>query len=168
MPVGPRHQPLIVPPLWLLVSLILQLPGIWLSWPLDPSARDIAGGSTVMLVGIALNLWADRLFKRWQVGVMPLSPAPHLIEEGPFRFSRNPMYLGMLLICAGVAPASGVLWNLIAAPLRAAFRRHPAGRGIPGSKFRRGFRMLLSADSALDRLAAALSSGKLGAESCVG
>lgn len=93
----------------------------------------MSAGVAAIAVGVALNLWADRAFKRWRVGVVPLSPAPHLIEDGPFRFSRNPMYLGMVLISAGVALATGVLWNLIAAGMLAAWLH--IGAVLPEEKF---------------------------------
>ena len=43
------------------------------------------------------------------------------MDEGPFRYSRNPMYLGMAMASAGLAIASGVLFNLVFAAALAAW-----------------------------------------------
>lgn len=111
----------ILPPRWFQLSLIAQLPAIGLAWPLAPSRAELGLGLAAMAAGLALNLWAGRSFKHWQVGVPPFSPTPHLIEDGPFRFSRNPMYLGMVLFSAGMALATGVVANLVFAAALAAW-----------------------------------------------
>src|SRR5262249_22700966 len=64
--------------------------------------------------GIALNalgLWlgaaALARFRRARTGVRPFSDATSLIVDGPYRFTRNPMYLGMLAMLAGGALVLG-------------------------------------------------------------
>ena len=103
----------LLPPHMFVLSLLVQLPGIYVAWPLAPSRVNFLLGIVLMLAGFGLNVWADRLFAQRNVGVRPFSPAAMLVEEGPFRFSRNPMYLGMVLISAGLALATGMLVNLI-------------------------------------------------------
>lgn len=70
-------------------------------------------GVVPIAAGVLLNLWADRYFKRFQTTVKPFEESSHLIEAGPFRFSRNPMYLGLLLILAGVFLLLGSLGPLV-------------------------------------------------------
>jgi protein-S-isoprenylcysteine O-methyltransferase Ste14 len=102
-----------LPPRMFLLSLALQAPGIALLWPPRPSAIELAAGGALIALGLALNLWADATFKRARVEVVPFGATPRLMEEGPFRYSRNPMYLGMATASAGLAIASGVLFNLV-------------------------------------------------------
>ncbi len=64
-------------------------------------------GSVPIVVGVGLNVWTDRLFNRAGTAVRPFEPSTTLLVEGPFRFSRNPMYLGMTLILAGIATSLG-------------------------------------------------------------
>ena len=108
-------KPGVLPPKALLLSILAQLPLVVWMWPLRPSVVEVVLGSIALIAGIALNLRAERLFRRRDVGVRPFSPASQLVQSGPYRFTRNPMYLGMVLICAAVALLSGVILNIGAA-----------------------------------------------------
>jgi len=66
-------------------------------------------GILLLVIGIWLNIWADGLFKRKNTTVKPFVESSVLILEGPFRFSRHPMYLGMVLALLGVAIILGSL-----------------------------------------------------------
>ncbi|MCK4233582.1 isoprenylcysteine carboxylmethyltransferase family protein [candidate division WOR-3 bacterium] len=66
-------------------------------------------GIALLVFGIWLNLWADGLFKRKNTTVKPFEKSSALILEGPFRFSRHPMYLGMVVGLLGVAIILGSL-----------------------------------------------------------
>jgi len=57
--------------------------------------------------GIVLNVLADRSFKRHETTVKPFERSRALVTDGAFRFTRNPMYLGMVLILAGVVGLLG-------------------------------------------------------------
>ncbi|MFO1325640.1 MAG: isoprenylcysteine carboxylmethyltransferase family protein [Burkholderiales bacterium] len=106
-----------LPPRALLASLIAQLPLLLASWPPSPAGPALASGLVLLALGIGLNAWADRLFHRAGVGVCPYSPVPRLVAGGPFRYSRHPMYVGLVCVTAGAALASGVyanLWSAVA------------------------------------------------------
>jgi protein-S-isoprenylcysteine O-methyltransferase Ste14 len=79
-----------------------SLPG-WLSWSL---------GSALVLTGVVLAASFIRAFRRGGTPINPGEPATALITAGPYRFSRNPGYLGMALAYAGIAILSGALWVL--------------------------------------------------------
>jgi len=64
-------------------------------------------------IGIALNLIADAAFKKAQTTVKPFEISTALITTGVFGISRNPMYLGMVLILIGIAISMGSLSPLI-------------------------------------------------------
>ncbi|MBN2370339.1 MAG: isoprenylcysteine carboxylmethyltransferase family protein [Vicinamibacteria bacterium] len=66
-------------------------------------------GLLPLLTGVFLNLAADKAFQRAGATVKPFQASSALITEGVFRFSRNPMYLGMALILVGVAIMLGSL-----------------------------------------------------------
>lgn len=57
---------------------------------------------------LGLGLWAVLLFRRSGQDENPWKPTPAIMARGPFRFTRNPMYLQMVLVCIGFAV---ILWN---------------------------------------------------------
>ena len=59
--------------------------------------------------GLALLLHAGASFIRAKTGLLPFSDATHLVTDGLYRFSRNPMYLGMAMFLLGVAVILGSL-----------------------------------------------------------
>jgi protein-S-isoprenylcysteine O-methyltransferase Ste14 len=60
-------------------------------------------GCILIMGGISITLWADSIFKKHNTTVKPFEESNTLIDEGPFRFSRNPMYLGMASILFGIS-----------------------------------------------------------------
>ncbi len=66
-----------------------------LAWFADPSPRSLAYGLPVCLVGLALRAWAaGHLAKNQQ-----------LSTSGPYAYTRNPLYLGTLIVALGLAIA---------------------------------------------------------------
>jgi protein-S-isoprenylcysteine O-methyltransferase Ste14 len=104
-------RPAILPPRGLLIALVAQLPLI-ATTPLTPGAVEVVVGVTIAAAAVFLMVWAERLFQWNGVGVCPFSRVPMLIEHGPYRFTRNPMYLGLIGVDAGVVVATGILPNL--------------------------------------------------------
>jgi protein-S-isoprenylcysteine O-methyltransferase Ste14 len=66
-------------------------------------------GAGPIAFGVAWNLWADHLFKRHRTTVNPHLKPTTFVQAGPFRLSRNPMYVSMAAIAAGVAVLCGSL-----------------------------------------------------------
>ena len=64
-------------------------------------------------LGVVFNLMADAAFKRVQTTVKPFEISSALVTNGIFRISRNPMYLGMLLLLLGIAILLGSLAPLL-------------------------------------------------------
>lgn len=60
-------------------------------------------GLVPVLLGIVLNVLAERAFKRRNTPVKPFEKSRVLITDGVFGLTRNPMYLGMALILLGIA-----------------------------------------------------------------
>jgi protein-S-isoprenylcysteine O-methyltransferase Ste14 len=91
--------------------MIGQLPLLITTWPLRPTVLELVAGSVLLILGMVLNIWAERLFRWNDVGVCPFSRVPLLIDRGPYRLTRNPMYLGLISLNLGATLVSGVLAN---------------------------------------------------------
>jgi protein-S-isoprenylcysteine O-methyltransferase Ste14 len=105
-----------MPTAWLLLALAAMV-GFHLGLPLTrliPPPCHLAG-ILPLLAGVALNLAADRDFRRAETTVKPFEKSSALLTGGAFRFSRNPMYLGFILLLAAAALLLGSLscWLVI-------------------------------------------------------
>jgi len=76
-------------------------------------------GIISILVGLSLDVISFLNFQKNKTTVNPLSPdkATSLVIEGFYRFTRNPMYLGMLLILTGVAMLFGSFVSFFTLPV---------------------------------------------------
>lgn len=89
--------------------------------PSPPAAvRYWVGGLVVIGAVVGLGLWAVLLVRGSGQSENPWKPTTEIIERGPFRVSRNPMYLQMLLVCVGFSILLWNAWILILTPACAA------------------------------------------------
>jgi protein-S-isoprenylcysteine O-methyltransferase Ste14 len=90
-----------------------------LAWPGmdDLPARIIGYG--IGAAGIALMAWG--LLTLWRAGttIMPNQRADRLVTDGAFRFRRNPIYMGEVLVFLGLAELTHNIWFAVLAPLLA-------------------------------------------------
>jgi len=105
----------ILPPLLFLGSIVL---GVLLQLTIVVRLEVESGlrvpiGLALVALGVAPMAWAIRWMSRTKQDPDPRKPTPELIAGGPYRFSRNPIYVGMALIQAGIGVALGNLWILL-------------------------------------------------------
>lgn len=81
-------------------------------WPSTLPARDarVVAGIAVFALGLALAGWAFVTFGRAGTNVQTRQPSTTVVTHGPYRFSRNPIYLAMALGIVGVGIAAGSAW----------------------------------------------------------
>src|SRR5688572_11833918 len=91
--------------LWLLNSLI---PAPFISGP----ARWIVG-SLGIGGGVALIVASALLFKRNKTHIEPWKPSSFLLRQGPYRFSRNPIYLGFMVFSCGMIVLANNYWGFL-------------------------------------------------------
>ena len=82
----------------------------------EPSSLLSAVGIALLVAGLGINAWPKVLFRRVGTSVSPVQPelASALIIHGPYRFSRNPMYLGYALALLGLSAWLAQPWGLLA------------------------------------------------------
>ena len=71
-------------------------------------------GLPILVIGILVNLQAKGTVLKSKSMVIPFQKPRLLVRHGPFHYSRNPMYLGMLLVLIGESILLGSLSALIA------------------------------------------------------
>ncbi len=107
------------------VPALLILAGVGLDawWPIDPGVvldgpiRYAIGGVIIAGALLGLGLWAVVVMHRSGQSENPWKPTLSIIERGPFRLTRNPMYLQMVIVCFGCAVLLWNVWILIFTPL---------------------------------------------------
>jgi len=105
---------IIYPPVWLLFGLI----AIFASNEYFPGPRftSLAGqvcGGVLILIGLVLLVFANGRFTRAGTGVIPFRNVSALVTDGIYRYTRNPMYLGMVAVLLGCAVTVGATVALI-------------------------------------------------------
>ena len=70
-------------------------------------------GGAVLAIAVALFAWAIATVTRAGSNVPTNKPTTSIVDTGPYRFTRNPIYLGMMLGLAGLAIAFDSLWLLL-------------------------------------------------------
>lgn len=108
----------IPPPLISLIGIGVGAALHWFVWPLEIRAVGGAVGIVIggLLVLIGLTVAGLAFLPFWRTGQdpKPWKPTPTMIGHGIYRYSRNPMYLGMGLIQAAIGVAAGILWIVVA------------------------------------------------------
>lgn len=95
------------------IGLEWVFPVAWLPSPGHP-ATTVSGIGLLAAAGW-LAVSGERAFRRAGTNVDPRDAALCLVRDGPYRFTRNPMYLGMVLLQLGLAFAFSLDWALLGA-----------------------------------------------------
>jgi protein-S-isoprenylcysteine O-methyltransferase Ste14 len=100
----------LIPPKYLFISLAIILLSYFIAGELIPFPYNFAG-LIVFTAGFVLMGVTNKLFKRYNTP-NTFAKSSAIIQEGPFKFSRNPMYLGMFLFLLGPGIWAGNIISL--------------------------------------------------------
>ncbi len=74
-------------------------------------------GAVVLAAGVCLGLSLAATFLMRRTTLNPFADPSVLVARGPYRFSRNPMYLSLIIAYLGAALMFGSVWPLVALPV---------------------------------------------------
>jgi protein-S-isoprenylcysteine O-methyltransferase Ste14 len=105
------------PPVYYLAAFLI---GVALEFVFPTNWPPLGVRLAIGLIGVAAWLFLDGAamvsFRRAGTSVAPMNPTTALVTSGPYRVTRNPMYLGMAILYVAFAFAFGVIWALVFIP----------------------------------------------------
>lgn len=102
-----------MPPFWFLLATLAQFSIAWVSPLAAFSLLRASLGYALIVAGLSLVLGAWASFRKWQTPICPFTEPNHLITDGLFRYSRNPLYLGEVVMLLGLSALHGSLATMI-------------------------------------------------------
>jgi protein-S-isoprenylcysteine O-methyltransferase Ste14 len=108
----------IYPPMWLLIGIIVTFVlNEYFPGPRFTSLEGQLAGGVLIVIGLALLVIAGGLFQRAGTNLIPFREVTALVTTGVYRYSRNPMYLGMASVLLGLAITVGATTALLVTPV---------------------------------------------------
>ena len=88
--------------------------GLQLAWPLPFAPAPVARWAGIVLGvgGAILIAWGVASMRRARTNIYPSLPATALVVSGPFRFTRNPLYVALAILYFGLTFAFNMAWGL--------------------------------------------------------
>ena len=113
----PNISPMVHPPVVALMFIVIAY-FLGRFAPLPFSAPMVLRyiGLALTFVGFLLGISAFLEFRKAHTTLDPHGSAKHLVTSGIYRFTRNPIYLGFLLMVIGLPLNSGLYWGIVLAP----------------------------------------------------
>jgi len=117
------HSPLTHPPILVrptpvficgfLAGVLVQRLAPWPVWR-AASAMRVCLGMAAIAVGVAGFTWGVQTLRRARTGVMLHKAASQIVQNGPYRWSRNPQYVSYTTMCVGAALVANSWWPIVA------------------------------------------------------
>jgi protein-S-isoprenylcysteine O-methyltransferase Ste14 len=92
----------------------------WWGDPVEPGGWRVPLGWALVVAFAVWNGWSLWLFTRHGTGLLPGDATTSMIESGPYRLSRNPLYVGLLALYHAIALLASTLWSLVLFPVAVA------------------------------------------------
>ena len=89
-------------------------------WPMDEGNSLVLtlGGALMIAAGIAIGMGSVYSFRKASTTILPAGrPTTAIVENGPYRFTRNPMYVAMSCAYIGLSLLLNTVWALLLLPM---------------------------------------------------
>jgi protein-S-isoprenylcysteine O-methyltransferase Ste14 len=105
---------IVLPPLLTLGTFLFAV-ALHLAWPLRLGAPVWLriSGALLVLGAVVLAVWGRRTMLRDGTNVNPYKPSLSIVTNGPFQFTRNPLYLSNVVAYLGLTFILNTIWPLI-------------------------------------------------------
>jgi protein-S-isoprenylcysteine O-methyltransferase Ste14 len=100
------------PPFIYLGAFLLVLACHWIV-PLRIVDGAPWAGLALLVIGVATAIWGRRTMRAAGTNINPSQPATTIVTSGPFRFSRNPLYVSLMLVYLGLSLAVNTWWGVV-------------------------------------------------------
>ena len=112
---GDNPGVLVFPPALFGGALIVGLLLHWLTpWRIGvPTGLRMILALTLIAAGVAVAVWGSRTMERAGTNVNPMMASTTIVQDGPFRYSRNPLYLSLFSVYVGILLAIGTAWLFV-------------------------------------------------------
>jgi protein-S-isoprenylcysteine O-methyltransferase Ste14 len=111
------------PPMLIASAVVAGLAADWASGGVLTSFANFPGapllGGAVVALALANDIWCAATLARHKTTIMPHRAASHLATDGPFRWSRNPIYVSHIAVVFGIGLLLGSPFTLLLTPLLA-------------------------------------------------
>jgi protein-S-isoprenylcysteine O-methyltransferase Ste14 len=111
------------PPILIAIALLCGLTLDWFSGDALEARVAFPGakllGGSIIALALANDVWCATIFARHGTTILPHRAAAHLATDGPFRWSRNPIYVSHVAVVAGLALLLASPFTLLLTPLLA-------------------------------------------------
>lgn len=113
----PKISPMVHPPVVALMFIVIAyFLGRFAPLPFSAPAILRYIGLAITFVGFLFGIGALVEFRKARTTLDPHGSARQLVTSGIYRFTRNPIYLGFLLMVIGLPLNSGLYWGIVLAP----------------------------------------------------
>ena len=116
IPAGADSPGVVAPPPQIYLGgflIVLVCRSFW-PMPIDAEGRGLWPGLALVALGTGIAIWGRRTMVAAGTNVNPSRPAMTIVSSGPFRFSRNPLYLCLTLMYLGLTLAVNTWWGFVA------------------------------------------------------
>ena len=111
----PDRAGVVFPPPLIALLALGAAAGLHYLWPLPIAARSLSLtlGVALCVFGVGIAGWGRATLARSGTNVNPYKPTTSIVTAGPYRFTRNPLYVGLQSLFLGLSFLIGTWWGLV-------------------------------------------------------